>query len=182
MRPAAVVFQPESRKNDWQASGVSRSREDANRSTAMRADGEMGTFRPALALQRMEVRRAVVAGDHRLPARSLRVKIGASRLAIGNAIRLMCRRAITSQPPSGCGHRSKGSHRQSLTGPTISTPSPGKSWAGVSIISARKVRSWSRRRLLMIPTRTKPICGRSSSGAGEPTWRVSPIAPELVHL
>ncbi|MET4627652.1 hypothetical protein ABIB83_004675 [Bradyrhizobium sp. I1.8.5] len=61
------------------------------------------------------------------------------------------------------------SRRQFPTGPTISTPWPGKSFAAVSIISARKARSWSRRRQPMIPTRTKPIgYGRSSSRASEP--------------
>jgi hypothetical protein len=39
-----------------------------------------------------------------------------------------------------------------------------------SIISERRARSWSRRRPLTIPTRTKPIgCGRSKSAANRPT-------------
>jgi len=52
--------------------------------------------------------------------------------------------------------------------PTTSTHWPGKSWGAVSIISARKARSWYRRRQSRTPTRTKSIgCGRPSSRAGK---------------
>jgi replication-associated recombination protein RarA len=73
-------------------------------------------------------------------------KLGASRLAIGNAIRMMARarksvKAITSLRRSGFGRCWTVSLQLSLTGPTISTPSPGRGWAVASIISARKARS-----------------------------------------
>ena len=55
--------------------------------------------------------------------------LGASRMAIGNAIRMMCRakratRAITSLRPSGDANSLKASCRPSPIGPTTSTPSP----------------------------------------------------------
>jgi hypothetical protein len=98
-------------------------------------------------------------------------KIGASRMAIGNAIRLMSRAKKSREGDhfaAAVGLRSmlEGSFRQFPTGPTICTHSPGKSWGAVSITSAKRARSWYRRRQVMIPTRTKPTgCGRSSSGA-----------------
>jgi hypothetical protein len=99
-------------------------------------------------------------------------KIGASRMAIGNAIRLMCTarkravRAITLLRRSGCGRCWRALRRRSPTGRTTSTRWQAASWGVVSIISARKARSWSRRRQPPTPTRTKLIgCGRSSSRA-----------------
>ena len=73
-------------------------------------------------------------------------RIGETRLMIGSAIRIMAR---APKSRAGChfaaaiGLRSllEGSRRRYRTGPTISTPSPGKSWGATSITPARKVRS-----------------------------------------
>ena len=106
-------------------------------------------------------------------------KLGASRLAIGNAIRLMCRaaraaRAITSLRRSGCANMLEG------YAPTIPDWANDKhtiaarSWGAASITSAAKARSWCRRRQSRTRTRPKPIgCGRSSSRASKPNHAAS---------
>jgi hypothetical protein len=82
---------------------------------------------------------------------------GCSSASCGRVFPHLNRRAVASGllaqsvRPSGCGRCSKTTRRRSPTGPTISTHSPGKSWAVVSSISVRKARSWSRRRQAMIP-------------------------------
>jgi hypothetical protein len=104
-------------------------------------------------------------------------KPGASRLAIGNAIRLMCR----EEKPRGrslrcgqsdCGHCLRALRRRSPTGPTIGTHSPGASWGAVSIISARKARSWYRSQPNPTCLSRKPTgSGRSSSRARDGAGR-----------
>jgi len=100
-------------------------------------------------------------------------KLGASRLAIGNAIRLMCRAAKSREGDhfaAAIGLRSQLENYVPVI-PDFAVDQhtlEGRKLGRGLTTSARKVRSWSHRRQSPTSTRTRRIgCGRSNSGASK---------------